>query len=50
VPPLPPHVTFEQAKGLATALVHGDPAPGRWSAGACGRLPRSCSPRRATRA
>ena len=25
VPPLPAHVTFEQAKGVAKALVHGDP-------------------------
>jgi len=25
VPPLPPHIRFEQAKGLAQALVKGDP-------------------------
>ncbi len=25
VPPLPAHVTFEQAKGVASALLHGDP-------------------------
>jgi pyruvate dehydrogenase (quinone) len=25
VPPIPPHATFEQAKDLATALIHGDP-------------------------
>jgi pyruvate dehydrogenase (quinone) len=25
VPPLPPHVTFDQAKGVAEALLHGDP-------------------------
>ena len=25
VPPLPPHVTFKQAKGYATAILHGDP-------------------------
>ncbi|HWK26483.1 MAG TPA: thiamine pyrophosphate-requiring protein [Solirubrobacter sp.] len=25
VPPLPPHITFEQAKALASALTHGDP-------------------------
>ena len=25
VPPLPPHVTSEQAKGVASALLHGDP-------------------------
>jgi len=28
VPPLPPHVTFEQAKNLAGALASGDPARG----------------------
>src|SRR3954454_15004346 len=28
-PPLPPHIRFEQAKGLAKALAHGDPASGR---------------------
>jgi pyruvate dehydrogenase (quinone) len=26
VPPLPPHVRFEQAKGFASAIRHGDPA------------------------
>jgi pyruvate dehydrogenase (quinone) len=25
VPPIPPHATFEQAKDLAKALLHGDP-------------------------
>jgi pyruvate dehydrogenase (quinone) len=25
VPPLPPHVTFKQAKGYATAILNGDP-------------------------
>jgi pyruvate dehydrogenase (quinone) len=25
VPPLPPHIRFEQAKGFASAVVHGDP-------------------------
>jgi pyruvate dehydrogenase (quinone) len=29
VPPLPPHITVEQAKNLATALAKGDPAAGR---------------------
>jgi pyruvate dehydrogenase (quinone) len=29
VPPLPPHITFEQAKGLAGALRAGDPHAGR---------------------
>jgi pyruvate dehydrogenase (quinone) len=29
VPPLPPHITYEQAKGVATALLHGDPDAGR---------------------
>jgi pyruvate dehydrogenase (quinone) len=29
VPPLPPHIRFEQAKGLASALRRGDPAAGR---------------------
>jgi pyruvate dehydrogenase (quinone) len=28
VPPLPPHITFEQAKHLMSSLVHGDPH--RW--------------------
>jgi pyruvate dehydrogenase (quinone) len=26
VPPLPPHIRFEQAKGFASALLGGDPA------------------------
>jgi len=29
VPPLPPHVTFEQAKGFVQSLLHGDPDAGR---------------------
>jgi pyruvate dehydrogenase (quinone) len=29
VPPLPPHIRFEQAKALAGALAKGDPASGR---------------------
>ncbi|HEY1276255.1 MAG TPA: thiamine pyrophosphate-requiring protein [Thermoleophilaceae bacterium] len=29
VPPLPPHIKFEQAKGLASAIAKGDPAAGR---------------------
>ena len=29
VPPLPPHITFEQAKNLAGALAQGDPARGQ---------------------
>jgi pyruvate dehydrogenase (quinone) len=29
VPPLPPHITFEQAVNFAEAVVHGDPARGR---------------------
>jgi pyruvate dehydrogenase (quinone) len=29
VPPLPPHVRFEQAKELASSLAHGDSARGR---------------------
>jgi len=29
VPPLPPHITLEQAKNLATALAKGDPARAR---------------------
>ena len=29
VPPLPPHISFEQAKNLAQALAKGDPARGR---------------------
>ena len=28
VPPLPPHIEFEQAKNLAKALARGDPASG----------------------
>jgi pyruvate dehydrogenase (quinone) len=26
VPPLPPHITFEQARNLASALAHGEPS------------------------
>ncbi|MGB0095157.1 MAG: thiamine pyrophosphate-dependent enzyme [Solirubrobacteraceae bacterium] len=26
VPPLPPHISFEQAKGLAGTILEGDPA------------------------
>jgi pyruvate dehydrogenase (quinone) len=29
VPPLPPHIRMEHAKGLASALMHGDPEAGR---------------------
>jgi pyruvate dehydrogenase (quinone) len=29
VPPLPPHITLEQAKAMASALAHGDPGAGR---------------------
>jgi pyruvate dehydrogenase (quinone) len=29
VPPLPPHIRLEHAKGMASALLHGDPASGR---------------------
>jgi pyruvate dehydrogenase (quinone) len=29
VPPLPPHITVEQAKALSSALLHGDPHAGR---------------------
>jgi pyruvate dehydrogenase (quinone) len=29
VPPLPPHIRFEQAKELSHALMGGDPATGR---------------------
>src|SRR4051794_24467985 len=28
VPPLPPHITLEQAKALTSALAHGDPSAG----------------------
>jgi pyruvate dehydrogenase (quinone) len=28
VPPLPPHITIEQAKALTSALLKGDPASG----------------------
>jgi pyruvate dehydrogenase (quinone) len=28
VPPLPPHITLEQAKAMASALAHGDPSRG----------------------
>ncbi|MGZ6641035.1 MAG: thiamine pyrophosphate-requiring protein [Solirubrobacteraceae bacterium] len=28
VPPLPPHITIEQAHGLTSALAHGDPSAG----------------------
>jgi pyruvate dehydrogenase (quinone) len=29
VPPLPPHITLEQAKALTSALAHGDPSRGQ---------------------
>ena len=29
VPPLPPHITIEQAKALTSALLAGDPNAGR---------------------
>jgi pyruvate dehydrogenase (quinone) len=29
VPPLPPHITLEQAKALSSALLAGDPHAGR---------------------
>jgi pyruvate dehydrogenase (quinone) len=29
VPPLPPHIRLEHAKGMASALLHGDPESGR---------------------
>ena len=29
VPPLPPHITFEEAKHFAQAVLHGDPGSGR---------------------
>ena len=29
VPPLPAHVTFEQAKGVLSSLIHGDPDAGK---------------------
>ena len=29
VPPLPPHITLEQAKALTSALLSGDPDAGR---------------------
>jgi pyruvate dehydrogenase (quinone) len=29
VPPLPPHITLEQAKALTSALIHGDPSRGQ---------------------
>jgi pyruvate dehydrogenase (quinone) len=34
VPPLPPHIRFDQAKGLSRALLHGDPAAARIVKGA----------------
>ncbi len=34
VPPLPPHIRFDQAKGLSQALLRGDPAAGRIVKGA----------------
>jgi pyruvate dehydrogenase (quinone) len=30
VPPLPPHITIEQARKLSSAILHGDPASGRF--------------------
>jgi pyruvate dehydrogenase (quinone) len=29
VPPLPPHITLQQAKGFMSAIAHGDPDRGR---------------------
>jgi pyruvate dehydrogenase (quinone) len=29
VPPLPPHITFQQAMSFAEAVIHGDPNRGR---------------------
>jgi pyruvate dehydrogenase (quinone) len=29
VPPLPPHITIEQARALSSALLSGDPNSGR---------------------
>jgi pyruvate dehydrogenase (quinone) len=29
VPPLPPHITLEQARALTSALLHGDPSRGQ---------------------
>lgn len=29
VPPLPPHISYEQAKGVAQSILRGDPAAGR---------------------
>jgi pyruvate dehydrogenase (quinone) len=29
VPPLPPHIRMEHAKGMASSLLHGDPEAGR---------------------
>jgi pyruvate dehydrogenase (quinone) len=29
VPPLPPHIRMEHAKGMASALFHGDPEAAR---------------------
>ena len=29
VPPLPPHITLEQARSFASAVLHGDPSRGR---------------------
>ncbi len=34
VPPLPPHIRFEQATGIAKALLHGDPAARKIMTGA----------------
>ena len=39
VPPLPPHITFEQAKKFAEAMLKGDPERGRRDASSrCGQM------------
>ncbi|HVJ35657.1 MAG TPA: thiamine pyrophosphate-requiring protein [Terriglobia bacterium] len=44
VPPLPPHITFEQAKHLAAALIKGDPHEGSVIAGAARQVLSSILP------
>jgi pyruvate dehydrogenase (quinone) len=44
VPPLPSHITFEQAKGFMTAALKGDPGEGSMLMGAAKQLLSSILP------
>jgi pyruvate dehydrogenase (quinone) len=49
VPPLPPHVDFEQAKHLAQAVAAGDPRSTRIARQSFAQLVRAHLPRRSPR-